>query len=71
MFSISALMQDLHAVDLEDFKHGGTNITAFRLVDPQNSDVENVLKEWNTGDLKSSTGELTSAMRVCSYFFDK
>ena len=23
---------DLHTLDLEDFKHGGTNITAFRMV---------------------------------------
>ncbi|XP_045476404.1 glutamate receptor ionotropic, kainate 2 [Harmonia axyridis] len=54
---------DLHAVDLDDFKHGGTNITAFRLVDPQNPDVENVLKEWNLNDMKTSSGEITSAMR--------
>ena len=33
------LLQDLHLVDLEDFKYAGTNLTAFRLVDPDNADV--------------------------------
>ena len=32
-------LQDLHLVDLEDFKYAGTNLTAFRLVDPDNADV--------------------------------
>ena len=32
-------MQDLHMVELEDFKYGGTNITALRLVDPANEKV--------------------------------
>ena len=30
---------DLHLVDLDDFKYGGTNITAFRLVDPAHPEV--------------------------------
>ena len=32
--------QDLHMVELEDFKYGGTNITAFRLVDPNDELVQ-------------------------------
>ena len=31
---------DLHLVELEDFKYGGTNITAFRLVDPGQRGVQ-------------------------------
>ena len=31
---------DLHLVELEDFKYGGTNITAFRLVDPGRRGVQ-------------------------------
>lgn len=27
-------------MDLEEFKYAGTNITAFRLVDPDNEDVQ-------------------------------
>ena len=33
---------DMHSIDLEDFKFGGTNITAFRLVDPHNPEVVEV-----------------------------
>lgn len=36
----------MHSVDLEEFKYGGTNITALRLVDPQNPEVQRVVKEW-------------------------
>ena len=34
--------QDLHMVEMEDFKYGGTNITAFRLVDPGSELVQQV-----------------------------
>ena len=37
---------DLHLVDLEDFKYGGTNITAFRLVDPTHPEVVRVVRTW-------------------------
>ena len=33
---------DMHSIDLEYFKFGGTNITAFRLVDPHNPEVVEV-----------------------------
>ena len=32
-------MQDFHTLDLESYKYGGTNITAFRLFDPEDSYV--------------------------------
>ena len=41
---------DLHSIDLEDFKYGGTNITAFRLVDPHNPEVINVVRSWILGE---------------------
>ena len=31
---------DLHLVDMEEFKYGGTNITALRLVDPYRDNVQ-------------------------------
>jgi ionotropic glutamate receptor len=37
-------MKDLHLVNLEDFRYGGTNITAFRLVDPNNPLVQEVVR---------------------------
>ncbi|XP_026746544.1 glutamate receptor ionotropic, kainate 2 isoform X5 [Trichoplusia ni] len=37
---------DLHSVDLEEFKYGGTNITAIRLLDPERADVQRVVRDW-------------------------
>nr|QZH55026.1 ionotropic glutamate receptor 4 [Achelura yunnanensis] len=37
---------DLHSVDLEEFKYGGTNITALRLLDPERPDVQRVVRDW-------------------------
>lgn len=41
---------DLHTVDLDEFKYGGTNITAFRLVDPDKPELLQVVKEWSYGE---------------------
>ena len=43
-------LQDLHTVDLEDFKYGGTNITALRLVDPTNPALQELLQTWDGED---------------------
>lgn len=43
-------MQDLHSVDLEEFKHGGTNITAFQLVDPEKPEIQKVVQDWIYGE---------------------
>ena len=37
-------------VELEDFKYGGTNITAVRLVDPGREAVQSVVREWIQGE---------------------
>nr|CAH7752040.1 unnamed protein product [Callosobruchus chinensis] len=42
---------DLHGVNLEEFKYGGTNITAFRLVDPEGPEVKKIVNDWSTGTL--------------------
>ena len=44
--------QDLHMVELEEFKYGGTNISAYRLVDPELEDVQNVVQDWVLGELR-------------------
>ena len=36
----SICFQDLHLIDLEEFKYAGTNMTSFRLVDPNNLEVQ-------------------------------
>lgn len=40
----------MHTVDLEEFKHGGTNITAFRLVDPEKPEIQKVIQDWIYGE---------------------
>ena len=34
---------DAHVVDLENYKYGGTNFTAFRLIDVDKPEVQNVI----------------------------
>ena len=37
-------------VELEDFKWGGTNITALRLINPHHDKVQEVVREWIHGE---------------------
>ena len=39
-------------VELEAFSHGGTNITALRLVDPDEKDVQDVVQDWVLGEMR-------------------
>ena len=39
--------QDLDLLDLEEFKYGGANITAFRLVDLNSPMVREVMRDWS------------------------
>ena len=47
LVDLKRFSQDLHLVDLEEFKYTGTNLTAFRMVDPQNEEVRKTVKTWN------------------------
>ena len=66
---------DIHTINLEEFKYGGTNITAFRLVDPENVEVQNAINNWVTGesrlgkklDLKTQVS-LKSIFRFNSFY---
>ncbi|CAG0894449.1 unnamed protein product, partial [Darwinula stevensoni] len=44
---------DLHTLDLEDFKYGGTNITGFRLVDVTRRNVSDIVMAWIAGERES------------------
>lgn len=44
--------QDLHTINLDEFKYGGTNITAFRLVDPENPEVAQAIHNWTIGEAR-------------------
>ncbi|XP_071521274.1 glutamate receptor ionotropic, kainate 2-like isoform X2 [Panulirus ornatus] len=46
-YIISSL--DLHLVSLEDFKYGGSNITAVRLIDPDRDEVRHLTEDWQAG----------------------
>lgn len=39
--------QDFHTIDLEPYKYGGTNITGFRLFDPNDKEVIRTVEELN------------------------
>lgn len=49
---------DLQTLDLEEFKYGGTNITAFRLVDPESVVVQNIVSEWTVNNPKTPVPHL-------------
>ncbi|XP_073988845.1 kainate-type ionotropic glutamate receptor subunit 1D isoform X1 [Rhodnius prolixus] len=64
---------DLQSVDLEEFKYGGTNITALRLVDPNNVEVQRVVKDWMSAEQRQgrkidiSTPDLIPAETALMY----
>lgn len=45
---------DLHMVDLDEFRYGGTNITAFRLLNPDKDSVQAILQEWETNEARAN-----------------
>lgn len=45
--------QDLHTLDLEFLQYGGTNITGFSLVDPEDPDVIDTVKYWVEKEAKA------------------
>ncbi len=70
-------MQDLHMVDLEEFKYGGTNVTAFRLLDPERPELKQVLGDWrfygSSSRKQQEVGSVgTKKVRdLCGYFEKK
>jgi len=52
---------DAHTVNLEDYKYGGTNFTAFRLIDVDKPEVQNVIYSIVEGMIDQ---ELRTAMNV-------
>ncbi len=39
-------------VNLDEFKYGGTNVTAFRLLDPDRNEVRQVVQDWVVGEMR-------------------
>ncbi|KAK7479657.1 hypothetical protein BaRGS_00029123 [Batillaria attramentaria] len=67
---------DLGLVDLDDFKHGGPNITAYRLINPDNPSVVSIRTEWlllsqrglNSPLMEYSEIETETALAYDAYF---
>ncbi|CAD7092223.1 unnamed protein product [Hermetia illucens] len=59
---------DLHTLNLEDFKYGGTNITAFRLINAKT--VQDTIKNWGSGNITSVRAE-TALMYDAVHLFAK
>lgn len=57
---IYSFLKDLHGVDLEEFKYGGTNITALRLVDPDGPEVRKSVRDWNASEGRNKKSEITA-----------
>ena len=55
---------DLHMVNLDDFKYGGTNVTAFRLLDPEREEVRQVVQGRTDGSNITLTFE-TQTLLSC------
>ncbi|XP_064105620.1 LOW QUALITY PROTEIN: glutamate receptor ionotropic, kainate 2-like [Macrobrachium nipponense] len=55
---------DLHTVEVEDFRHGGTNITSMRIVDPENPLVQRVIHDWLFGQLRYGKSVEASAAEL-------
>ncbi|EEB18532.1 glutamate receptor, ionotropic kainate 2 precursor, putative [Pediculus humanus corporis] len=67
---------DLHTIELDEFKYGGTNITAFRLVDPERPELQKVVNDWANNEsrygrkLESSSSGTTSNKTETSLMYD-
>lgn len=59
---------DLQTVDLEDFQYGGTNISAFTLIDNSTPDYNEIIKEWsqNLYNSQISADSLSPSNRMSS-----
>ena len=67
-FSFILTSLDLHTLDLDDFKYAETNITAFRLIDRERPEVQQVIREWSAMARPSDLSLLQpSAARANSY----
>jgi hypothetical protein len=47
-------LKDLQTIDLEPYKYGEINITAFRMLDPEKPEVQAVVQQWNTLAMSNS-----------------
>lgn len=57
-------------VQLDDFKYGGTNITAFRLLNPDRTEVRQVVNDWVQGELRYGKRKTLDVILQVTLTFD-
>ncbi|KAG4074265.1 hypothetical protein HA402_008674 [Bradysia odoriphaga] len=62
---------DLQTINLDEFRYGGTNITAFRLVDPYSQLVQNTVREWTKPITAADNTVETALMYDAVHLFAK
>ncbi|XP_030033794.2 glutamate receptor ionotropic, kainate 2 [Manduca sexta] len=65
------LSLDLHTRDLEPYSHGGANVTALRLFDPESEHVQNMMAAWQASYLQQlgepgDAGDATDVERIAA-----
>lgn len=63
------LHQDLQTINLDEFRYGGTNITAFRLVDPYSQLVQNTVREWTKPTTAADIKVIMKPFRISLKYF--
>lgn len=69
----SLCVQDLFALDMEPYRYSGVNMTGFRILNTENSQVSSIIEKWSMERLqappKPDSGLLDGFMTVGLIFF--
>lgn len=69
----SLTVQDLFALDMEPYRYSGVNMTGFRILNTENSQVSSIIEKWSMERLqappKPDSGLLDGFMTVGSIMF--
>ena len=65
---LSMYIQDLFALDMEPYRYSGVNMTGFRILNTENSQVSSIIEKWSMERLqappKPDSGLLDGFMTV-------
>lgn len=69
----SLTVQDLFALDMEPYRYSGVNMTGFRILNTENSQVSSIIEKWSMERLqappKPDSGLLDGFMTVGTIMF--
>lgn len=70
MYLLFSSSQDLFALDVESYRYSGVNMTGFRILNTENSQVTSIIEKWSMERLqappKPDSGLLDGFMTVSS-----